>query len=230
MNHQLSVTMSRREMFLGLVYLAVQLFLLPNLLIEGNALLGKPMSDAQINFVFFAINFLCVTLIFYKFLINSTKVALTNIFQCLRYAAVGLLLYWFASTALSMLILYIYPDFFNVNDQSVMELTKQNQALMSIGTVLLVPVVEETLYRGVVFGGLYRHNRIAAYVVSTLVFGALHVVGYIGHYEPLRLVMCFVQYIPAGLCLAFAYVKADTIWAPILMHISINQIGILAMR
>ena len=230
MNNQLSVTMSRREMILGLVYLAVQLLLLPILLVAGNALLGNLLSDAQINFVFFAIDFLCVTLIFHKFLLHSAKLALTSLFRCLRSAAIGLMLYWIASTLLGMLILYVYPGFSNVNDQSIMELTKQNQTLMSIGTVFLVPVAEETLYRGVIFGGLYRRNRVIAYLVSTLVFGALHVVGYIGLYEPLHLIMCFAQYIPAGLCLAYAYVKADTIWAPILMHISINQIGILAMR
>jgi membrane protease YdiL (CAAX protease family) len=39
-----------------------------------------------------------------------------------------------------------------------------------------------------------------------------------------------VQYLPAGLALAWAYEKADTIWAPILMHMTINQISITFMR
>ena len=64
--------------------------------------------------------------------------------------------------------MFVYPDFSNVNDTSIMELTQQNYTLMAIGTVLLVPVVEETLYRGVVFGSLYKRSRVAAYTVSTL--------------------------------------------------------------
>ena len=228
--NKLSVSMTRRESISGLIYLAIQLLLLPAFLMFVNSLLGTPLSDAQINFVFFCVDFICVTLIFHQFLLHSAKQALRNFFHCLRYAAIGLLLYWVGSTVVSMIILSVYPAFSNVNDQSIMELTQQNQALMSIGTVLLVPVVEETLYRGVIFGNLYRHSKIAAFAVSTIIFSALHVVGYIGFYEPLHLAMCFLQYIPAGLCLAFAYVKADTIWAPILMHMSINQIGILAMR
>lgn len=228
--NNLTVSMSRKESIWGLIYLAIQLLLLPALLLFANTLLGSPLSDAQVNFVFFCIDFLCVTLIFHRFLLCSAKQTFKNLFRCLRYAAVGLLLYWAGSTVVSMVIFSVYPEFYNVNDQSIMALTQQNQMLMSIGTVLLVPVVEETLYRGVVFGGLYRRNPVVAYIVSTFVFSALHVLGYIGHYTPLHLAMCFLQYIPAGLCLAFAYVKADSIWTPILMHMSINQIGILAMR
>ena len=228
--NKLTISMSRKEITAGLIYLVIQLLLLPALLLFGNTLLATPLSDAQINFLFFCVDFLCVTMIFHRFLLSSAKQALGNIFRCLRFAAIGLLLYWAGSTVVSMVIFAVYPEFLNVNDQSIMELTQQNQVLMTIGTVLLVPVVEETLYRGVVFGGLYHRNRIVAYAVSCFVFSALHVVGYIGSYEPLHLIMCFLQYIPAVLCLAVAYVKADTIWAPILMHMSINQIGILAMR
>jgi len=39
-----------------------------------------------------------------------------------------------------------------------------------------------------------------------------------------------VQYLPAGIAFAWAYEKSDTILTPILMHISINQIGIAALR
>lgn len=227
---KLSVTMSGKEILTGLIYLTIQLIVLPALLIFVNTSFGLPFSEVQINFIFFCIDFLCVTILFRRFLLASAKQAFANVSRCLRYAFIGLLLYWGGSMVVSMIILAVYPDFSNVNDQSIMALTEQNQMLMGIGTVLLVPVVEETLYRGVVFGGLYQRSPIAAFAVSTLVFSALHVVGYIGSFEPLHLCMCFLQYIPAGLALAFAYTKADTIWAPILMHMTINQIGILAMR
>ena len=44
------------------------------------------------------------------------------------------------------------------------------------------------------------------------------------------LLLCFVQYLPAGLCLGWAYARADSIFAPTLMHMIINLIGMLAMR
>jgi membrane protease YdiL (CAAX protease family) len=99
---------------------------------------------------------------------------------------------------------------------------------MVIGTVVLVPIVEETLYRGLIFGLLPK--RILRYAVSVGAFCAIHVMGYIGYYEPLHLLLCFMQYIPAGLVLAYAYERSGSIFAPILIHMAINGIAMLFMR
>ena len=227
---KLTVSLTQNERIWGCLYLAVQIIALPAAVQFINLILGSPLSDAQLNFVFFCINFICITVIFHRFLVNCGKISLSQPWLCLRYTGQGLLLYWLGSFLIGLLIAAVYPDFSNINDESIAYMTQQNYTLMSFGTVLLVPVVEETLYRGVVFGMLYEHSRVAAFIVSSLAFAALHVVSYIGYYEPLYLLVCFIQYIPAGLCLAWAYVKADSIWAPILMHITINQIGILSMR
>lgn len=227
---KLTVSMTRTEVILGIVYLAAQILVLPSAMLLINQLLGQPLSPVQLNFAFFCVDFICITAIFHRFLWRSAKLSFMTPFQCLRYAGAGLVLYWIASYLISIIIFMVSPGFSNVNDQSIMELTRENYSLMAVGTVLLVPVVEETLYRGIVFGRLYHRSPLAAYAVSTLAFSALHVVGYIGLYDPLQLLLCLVQYIPAGVCLAWAYVKADSIWAPILMHITINQIGVLSMR
>ncbi|MBQ8360158.1 MAG: CPBP family intramembrane metalloprotease [Oscillospiraceae bacterium] len=226
----LSIFMTRTERILGFSYLPVQILLLPVVLVQGNLILGSPLSAAQLNFILFALDFICITVIFRRFLLQSLRQALSVPWRLLRYAGAGLLLYWIGSFVVNFFILTVYPDFSNVNDASISELTQQNYTLMSVGTVLLVPVTEETLYRGLIFGSIYKRSRIAGYAVSALIFAALHVVGYIGYFTPVHLLLCFLQYIPAGLCLAWAYVMADTIWAPILMHIAINQMGVLAMR
>ena len=102
--------------------------------------------------------------------------------------------------------------------------------LMSIGTVLLVPVVEEMLFRGVLFGRLYQKNCFLAYALSTILFSCIHIVGYLGVYAPTDLFLSFLQYVPAGICLAWSYAKSGCIWAPILIHIAVNQVGTLSMR
>lgn len=227
---KLSVTMSRTEVILGLILLAAQLLVLPALLMIVNRLLGDPLNEVQINFAFFCLEFLLTVALFHRFLLESVKHSLAEPFRTLRFAGLGLLLYWLGSTAMGMLILRLYPNFANVNDASIGALTQENQILMTIGTVFFVPVVEETLYRGVIFGALSKYNFLLGYVISIISFSALHIVGYIGLYDPMLLFMCFLQYIPAGICLCWAYRKADSIWAPILMHITINQVGILSMR
>ena len=49
-------------------------------------------------------------------------------------------------------------------------------------------------------------------------------------YSPLEICMAVLQYLPAGLCLAWSYAKADTIFAPILIHAAVNYITINGLR
>lgn len=227
---QLTVPMKKTEWILGLVYIALQVFVIPLIAVIINELLPQPFSAVELNFIVFAFNFLCVTVIFHRFLIESVKIAMTDVFRVLRYAGLGFVLYYASSILVNMVVLAADPSFSNANDDSIAIMSGQNPVLMSMGAVWLVPVVEETLYRGVVFGQLHKRNPILAYVISTAVFASLHVIGYLGLYPPLRLLLCFIQYIPAGIFLAWTYVRADTILAPILIHIAVNQIGMLAMK
>ncbi len=221
---------SSTESIFGFIFLAIELTVLQPILVLITLIIGVPISDAVLNFIYFAINFLFVTILLHRFLILSGKHALENIFTTLRGAFIGLLIYWAGSILISLLIQSISSDFFNVNDSSIQQMTQDNYALMAIGTVLLVPITEETLYRGLIFGKIYNRSPIIAYLVSTVIFSAIHIVGYIGMYSPVQLLLCFLQYVPAGFSLGWAYAKTGNIVAPILMHITINQIAILSMR
>ena len=225
----LTVKMHRFETVTGLIYIFLQIFILPVILVVVNSFLHSPLSDAALNFALFAMNFICVTVIFHRFLIDSVQVLLERPKQIFLTCLKGFGLYWMGSILVNTLVVCLDPSFSNVNDENIAVLTDQNFHLMAIGTVVLVPVVEETLYRGVIFGQLYRKNHVLGYVVSVAAFSALHILGYIGYYSPFRLFLCFLQYIPAGIFLAWTYVKADTIWAPILIHMTVNLIGMLAM-
>ena len=133
---------------------------------------------------------------------------------------------WFTTWAVRQLV----PSFSNYNDHSIAAILKGNYFLMLIGTVILVPPVEECLFRGLIFRNLYGKSRWAAYIVSILAFAVIHIIGYIGSYSAIELLMAFLQYLPAGLCLAWAYTKADTIFAPIVIHAAINFISINGLR
>jgi len=227
---KLSVPMTRYEQVLGWIYLVLQMTVLPVVLVALNFLLGSPLTDAEVNFGYFCLNFICAVTIFWHFLWGNIKTGFSHPLRLLLSVLISLAAYWALNILISFLILTFFPDFFNVNDDSISGLVAENANLMTFGTVVLVPVVEEVLYRGLVFRGLYNRSHVAAYVVSIVVFGALHVVGYVTMYNPLHLLLCFVQYIPAGLCLGWAYARSNSIWAPILMHMTINLIGMLAMR
>lgn len=222
--------MTRRETLLGWSYLLISVFVLPFALALFNVFLEKPMSNTVLNLVLLWINFAAVTVIFRRFLVSSVKLAMDSFGRCLRFCFFGFSIYYLASLLIARVIGAFLPDFSNVNDEAIMDLFQEHPKLMAFTTVFLVPITEETLYRGLFFQGFQRKNRLFAYCLSTLVFAGIHVIGYIGRYDFMTLLVCYIQYLPAGITLAWAYEKSDTIVAPILMHITINQIGTSVMR
>ena len=221
---------SGQESLYGGFYLAFQMLFLPSLLFWINDQLPRAFSETELNFVFYLVNFLAVLLIFRKFLGRNLRQLTQHPIDALQAAILGFVAYYACFHALEWLIGLLMPSYTNYNDQSIAALSRGNYSLMFLGTVILVPPVEECLYRGLIFRNLYAKSKLAAYLVSILAFAIIHIIGYFGQYSALELLLAVAQYLPAGLCLAWAYTRADTIFAPILIHAAINFIGIHAMR
>ena len=226
----LRIHMTPGEKALGWLYLLLELFVIPTLLHMLNEKLGNPMSAAIQNFIFFSLNFIAILAIFHRFLLKSLESAGKKFWNFLQFSVLGFIAYWVCSYGLEHLILLVKPDFANVNDAAMATMAGEHFLLIAIGTILLVPIVEECLFRGLLFLELQSQKRWLAYVLSTICFCMIHVMGYIGQFDPFTLILCFLQYIPAGLWLAWTYEKTDSIFAPILIHTAINAIGVYSLR
>ena len=222
--------MTQAEKILGWMYLVIHLLFLPAILNALNGLLKDPMGPATLNFVYYCINFVAICCIFATFLKKSFTHAGRSFWDFLQAAVLGFVAYWVCSWLIGHLVQLIHPGFANVNDAAISQMAGNSFWLMAIGVVILVPTVEECLYRGLVFRALHSKSRVAAYLLSMAVFAAIHIIPYVGSSDLLVLLLCFLQYLPAGLCLAWAYEKADSIFAPILIHAVINAMGIYALR
>ena len=220
----ISFTASERSF--GLRYLLFSLIFLGSIL---SLLLGR-FSWFQRDTAYFITNFLAVCLIFRRFLLASFRVGFTRFGKVFLAASLALLAYFAASTALDLLYRQIMPEFFNVNDADIYQTALARPWSTIFCTVILVPIAEETLHRGLVFGSLHRKNRTVAYVISSILFCYIHIAGYIGVYEAPVLLLCFLQYLPAGLALAWSYEFSGSILTPILMHTAVNAIAMLSMR
>lgn len=229
-SHAIGTSLSSSETLAGIVYLALQLFVLPNVLFWCNAQLQSPLNEAEINFVFYFINFMAMLLIFRNFLGNSLQQATRHPIQLLESVILGLVFYYACTWCTTHIIRLLSPGFSNYNDEAISAMSRGNSFLMLIGTVVLVPPFEECMYRGLVFRNLYGKNKWAAYIISIILFAIIHILGYIGKYSPLELLMACLQYLPAGLCLAWSYARADTIFAPMFVHAAINYITIRGLR
>ena len=224
------VTMSPGEQRVGLVFLALQLLVLPRLIGFSIQLLFPAAGIAEQKFAVVLLEFAAVLILFRHFWAGSVKTLIQQPGHVLLICLVGFFAYHLMTSQLSIWIYTLMPNFSNVNDGQVSNLLTQNFPLIAFCTVFLVPVVEESLYRGLVFGSLLKKSTVAAYLVSVPVFCAIHVLGYLGNYPLDILLVGFVQYIPAGICLGWAYQKSSTILAPIVIHAFINALGIFSVR
>ena len=216
----LSSSPSGQETLSGLIYLAFQVLVMPSFLVWSNGMLPDPLNDGQLNFVFYMINFLAMLLIFHGFLGRNMAQALRHPIQLCEAVILGVVFYYACQ----------HITFTNYNDSAIFAMSQGNSFLMLIGTVVLVPPFEECMYRGIVFRKLYSKNKAAAYLLSMMIFSLIHILGYLRSYTPLEVLMATLQYLPAGLCLAWAYVRADTIFAPIIIHAVINYFALTGMR
>ena len=214
------------ELLGGWVYLAAEFLILPTLITAFCLSIGIT-SETMMNTVYYVVNFAACSLIFRGLLGRSLTEAGKAPAKFLLTVCLGFGVYSLCSQMVSAAYAALLPDFFNVNDSTLVSMIQESPGLMGLSVVVLTPVAEECLYRGLVFTPLRRRNRAMAYCASVLMFCAIHVVGYIGHYPAGVLALCFAQYIPAGLCLTWAYEHTGSLFAPILIHSAVNLMTLL---
>jgi membrane protease YdiL (CAAX protease family) len=221
---------SRRETLWGGIYLVLYMTVLPLAVPLVVMALFPGLDAARINFVYFTLNFAATAVIFRKYLIQSVRDAFLAGLPTVKYALLGYLGSIMLTGMMVSAILEMYPEFMSVNDNAIHTMVDQNRTLMFLGAVVLAPVTEELLFRGLIFRGLYDRSPLAAHLVSMGLFSLIHVSGYVGMYDAKLLFFCFLQYLPAAYCLNFTYQQSGTILSPILMHMATNLVAMLATR
>ena len=215
--------MTRREAVLAAVYLPVHAVLLP-LLLTWFATLGWIEPGVTLNAIWYAVGVGYTLLFLGKYLRRSFDVLLDHPGQSLLAAVSGLATDYLLSWALTFILLL-----FNVavgstaNNDAVAELAGENGQRMFAVAVLLAPIVEEPLFRGLLYGQIRRRSRAAAYCVSVLLFCFYHVWQYL--LLDWRYIFQMINYVPASVGLCYSYEKSGTVWAPIAFHMFINAVS-----
>ncbi|MEH7439760.1 type II CAAX endopeptidase family protein [Neobacillus drentensis] len=84
-------------------------------------------------------------------------------------------------------------------------------------TSIFGPILEEIVFRKIIFGALYkRFNFFISALISSVVFA-------LAHMEPVHILL----YSAMGLTFAFLYVKTKRIWVPIFAHVTMNTMVVL---
>jgi membrane protease YdiL (CAAX protease family) len=104
--------------------------------------------------------------------------------------------------------------------KQAMDIAREPAMLMASLAVMavLAPIVEETVFRGLLYGWVAgRWGTIAAWIVSSVLFAA-------AHYEPAHVILVF----PLGLWFGWLRRRTDSLWPSLVAHMVNNGFAVLA--
>lgn len=222
-SYSLGPGLSTAEQVAGFCYLPFYVVLLAWGIQWLSGLLGLNLTEIQVNLAYFVINCVMIWVIFHNFLLRSFRAI--RFWELVQALILGFCLYYAGNLLFGWIVELLGITIVSFNDETIMGLISQNKWVMVLCSVLLAPIVEETLVRGLLFGVIRRKSRIAAYAVTIVFFAVLHVWQYLLAYDFKSVLLAALQYIPAGIALGWTYEKSNTVWAPIFLHMTINAIS-----
>ena len=211
------------ERVIGILYIPVHAFLLPLLLVLVAAFAGWNLDDATLNLVYYAFSALFLLLAMNRYWRTTIRDLTSAPFRALQAVILGYVIFFIVNYAFTLITSLFLKNPVNPNTAAVNESMAINSDMMIVVMVLLAPIVEETMFRGALFGAIRQKSRLLAYAASTLLFALYHLWGY--SFSDLSILVYAVQYIPASIALAWCYEQSGTLTAPVVLHALINLIG-----
>lgn len=216
--------MSRRQLIFGLIYLPIHVFILP--LFLPLLLLEAGMEDlGTINLAYYAVSFVLVLGVFFRYLRAEFDPFVERLGHCIISFLMALGLDYLLSLAVNAVVMTVTGGVDNPNDSMIGEIALESGGAIKAAAIFMAPIVEEVLFRGVIFGGVRQKNRALAYVLSVLMFSLYHVWQYVAVSGDLGLLIYVLQYLPVSIVLAWAYERSGSLWVPIGFHMMINSMS-----
>ena len=96
--------------------------------------------------------------------------------------------------------------------------------------VVLMPIVEEVLFRGLLFGALRGYSRPLAWAASVLAYCLYCVWQFVFSsvgIDP-RYLLLALQYVPMAAALTWCYDRGGSVWSAVLLHMAVNGFTLAA--
>ena len=204
------------------LYLLVMPLIMDTVFQGIERLLGTSISSAAERAIYYYVVFALTLIIFYHFIGKTTQRFFGNLNRTLSTWGMGLVAFYGLNELAYRLTSLLLGNQTNLNDVSISAQIQDAPRTTLLIVVFLAPFVEEVLFRGYVFGSLRDHSRVVAYVVSCVLFAFLHVWQFAVGGHGVWYFVLMLQYLIPGLVLAWCYDRAGNLWAPILVHITVN--------
>jgi membrane protease YdiL (CAAX protease family) len=185
---------------------------------------GMKIPAFWVNLLFYLLMAGAVCVLFRSFLGNSLQKAFRHPGRVFRGILWGAFVCWTLGAMLEPAMRFVE----NWNNRQLAAQATQAPLMVFISTVICAPLVEETLFRGLVFGSLRRSHRLLAYGAATVLFCMLHVWQQALRTGDVRSLSLGLEYVAPSVGLIVCYEKSGIIWAPVLLHAGINLCALLA--
>ena len=229
MKEGFQVKMRPYEILGGIVWFLIYNFFMGYAVEGAMKLLGVEQNPATLNGAWFLTNFIVTAILFRRFLAYSLPVAAERPLKFLRGILLGFCVHWLLSAGLTALVELLGLSPAVPNDDNLKAIAGVSFKVLWVGSVLLAPITEETLIRGLIFGNIRRKSRLWAYVLTALIFGLIHILPYITGMDGITLGYNLLVYGLPSVALCVCYELSGTVWAPILLHMVINFMGMSAL-
>lgn len=225
MNEYIKNPLSKEKRYLILAIYFIGFQLLFPLIIAGILALFGFDNSMSLNFWSYFLTLIIVVVLAKSLYENEPMPKLVSMLKVVGICMLGTIV---CSIIISFLIYIISGNVTSDNQNELNKLISNSNILSySFMVVIMGPIVEETVFRGVVFRSLRsKMSFIKAALIAGLLFGFIHVWASIFTGNLTDLFYTF-QYAAIGFFFAYAYEKTHSIKGAVLMHIIYNAFGLL---
>lgn len=220
--------LEKKDILLGGIYLPFHILALPQLL----ELLGARnawLTPGWESVIWYGLGFVYLVAVLFRWLREQFLQACDHVGTVLWNVAGAYALYYFLALGAQYLLTLLGADpAANPNNAGLLSLTGQDYRFVRAIALFVAPVVEEVLFRGIVFGALRERSRLLALAASIGLFALYHLWRYAAAGDFSALIYG-IQYIPASLVLCLCYERTGSIWTAVLFHMVNNFVGYAAL-
>lgn len=216
------------EQIAGTVLLTLYLLVLPAVrdplfdLVER--LTGANLSPSLRSIVYYYALFAAVVVIFHHFLGRTSRNFADNLGVACEAALTGLVALYGLNELVFRLGRVLVGGLGNLNDGLIAAPVPDAPRTTFLIAAVIFPIVEETLFRGLVFGGLKGKSRWIAYAASCCLFALSHVWQLAASgLSPLVLART-LQYLVPGAVLCRTYERSGSLWSAVAVHAAANAL------
>ena len=222
--------MNSAEQLAGTIFFVVYLLVLP-LLTDRLFLLAEVLFNARMdgdgrNLLYYYMLTGVTLLIFHSFLAGTTKRFFDNLNRAFTSLFLGLLVFYGANELVCRASRLLLGSGQSLNDTVIAAQVASAPRTTALIIVFLAPFVEETLFRGLVFGCFKEKSRVVAYAASSLLFAFLYAWTFAVSARDPRNFIQLVRYLVPGLVFAWAFDRSGTLWTSVLLHAAVNALAL----